>query len=434
MNKRTYKIGELSTLLKRGITPSYTHEHLVKVVNQKCIRSFQVNLDLARYTDPVKKNISDEKYLKNFDVLVNSTGVGTLGRVAQIFEINQPTTADSHVTIIRPNQKIVDPLYFGYCMKSIQKKIELLGEGSTGQTELSRILLSDVEIDIIENIEQQRIVGEFLKVIDTKIELNQQMNETLGDMGKTIFKSWFIDFEPVRAKAEGRPTGLSDKISELFPDSFENSEFGKIPSGWKVRKVSENFETILGGTPARKNKEFWQGNLGWINSGKLNDFPLNTASEYISEDAVQKSSTKLANRKSTLIGLVTEMGNGLITFLDEEFYVNQSVVSIQPNSNIFPEYVYLYLKANSRRLYSEQSGGAQQHINKGIVNNFKILLPDTNCLSKISYYFESIFSKICTNSRENLILENLRDTLLSKLISGELKIPDAKNFIEETSI
>ena len=111
--KKAYKISELSTLLKRGITPSYTDELKVMVINQKCIRDYKLNLDLARYTDPEKKKIADEKYLKSYDVLVNSTGVGTLGRVAQISEVNRPVTSDSHVTIVRPDDQTIDPLYFG---------------------------------------------------------------------------------------------------------------------------------------------------------------------------------------------------------------------------------------------------------------------------------------------------------------------------------
>jgi type I restriction enzyme S subunit len=99
----------------------------------------------------------------------------------------------------------------------------------------------------------------FFSKIDTKIELNQKMNETLEEIAKTLFKSWFIDFDPVRAKAEGRPTGLSKEISDLFPDSFEDSELGEIPKGWKVENIGNSFEVLLGGTPSRKKEEYWDG-------------------------------------------------------------------------------------------------------------------------------------------------------------------------------
>jgi len=432
LNKRTYKIGELSTLLKRGITPSYTDEHLVKVVNQKCIRGFQINLDLARYTDPVKKKVSDEKYLENFDVLVNSTGVGTLGRVAQIFEINQPITADSHVTIIRPNQKIVDPLYFGYYMKSIQKNIEMLGEGSTGQTELSRVLLSDLEIDIIENIQKQRIVSEFLKVIDKKIELNKKMNENLEEISKTLFKSWFIGFDPVRAKTEGRPTGLSKEISDLFPDSFEDSELGAIPKGWKVGKIGTYFDVLLGGTPSRKKEEYWNGDIPWINSGEINNFRVISHSELITKSGFENSSTKLMPKRSTLIA-ITGATLGQVSLNEIEVCANQSVIGISPATSIFPEYVYLWINFTIKKLISSQTGGAQQHINTGNVKDHLIMIPDENISTYLISFFESIFDKISANLFETQTLISLRDTLLPKLISGELKVSDVENVIEKAT-
>ena len=94
-------------------------------------------------------------------------------------------------------------------------------------------------------LENKKIVANFLKAIDDKIELNQQMNETLEEIAKTLFKSWFIEFDPVRAKAEGRPTGLSKEINDLFPDSFEDSELGKIPKNWKISGKLEDLAKYL---------------------------------------------------------------------------------------------------------------------------------------------------------------------------------------------
>jgi len=383
-------------------------------------------------------NISNEDFEKvnlrskvdKWDVLISM--IGTVGEVFLVSD--EPNYAIKNLGLFKVGNELNSKWLF-YYLKSQhgQNQIKLSLQGSTQQY-ISLKSLRNLLIYIPETEKETKSIVSFLSLLDKKIELNQKMNETLEEIAKMLFKSWFIDFDPVRAKAEKKPTGLSKEISDLFPDSFEDSELDKIPKGWNVGKISENFETILGGTPARKNKNYWQGNLGWINSGKLNDFPLNIASEFINEEAVQGSSTKLANRKSTLIGLVTEMKKDLITFLDEDLYINQSIVAIQPNKNIFPEYVYLYLKANSIRLYSEQSGGAQQHINKGTVNNFKILLPDEKCLSKVNYYFESIFTKICSNARENIVLNNLRDALLPKLVSGQMKLSDAKSLTKEAEI
>jgi type I restriction enzyme, S subunit len=415
LNKRTYKIGELSTLLKRGITPSYTDEHLVKVVNQKCIRGFQINLDLARYTDPVKKSVSDEKYLENFDVLVNSTGVGTLGRVAQIFEINQPTTADSHVTIIRPSQKIVDPLYFGYYMKSIQKNIEMLGEGSTGQTELSRVLLSDLEIDIIENIEQQRIVSEFLKVIDTKIELNQQVNKTLEEIAKTLFKSWFIDFDPVRAKSEARPTGLSKEISDLFPDSFDDSELGEVPTGWKLLTFGDFVKPNRGKTITKKTTD--PGSVPVVAGGLEPAYFHSTANV---QGPVATISASGANA-------------GYVNLYHQDIWASDcSYISNDQTSDIFTSYIFL--KINQKRIFDSQHGAAQPHIYPDDLKRLQMVSPDKDLFSIYENLVTPFFNKIKLNKDGSDQLISLRDTLLPKLISGELKIPDAENLIEEANV
>ena len=159
-----YKISELCTLLKRGVTPSYTEKKEVLVVNQKCVRNFKLDLSLARYTDTKKKKIDQEKFLKSFDILINSTGVGTLGRVAQIREVKNLITADSHITIMRPNQNLVDPEYLGYSVKAIQKIIENLGEGSTGQTELSRTILGDLDIKVLNGKKYQKQINIFFLI------------------------------------------------------------------------------------------------------------------------------------------------------------------------------------------------------------------------------------------------------------------------------
>jgi type I restriction enzyme S subunit len=108
-------------------------------------------------------------------------------------------------------------------------------------------------------VAEQQAIAHILGTLDDKIELNRKTNETLEAMAKALFKSWFVDFDPVRAKAEGRPTGLPDEISELFPDSFENSDLGEIPRGWRVAPVGEVVECVGGSTPSTSEPDYWDG-------------------------------------------------------------------------------------------------------------------------------------------------------------------------------
>lgn len=178
-------IGEVTSYISRGITPSYTEEKGVKVINQRCIRNNSIDFENSRLTDSQKKKIPKDKYLQKYDVLINSTGVGTLGRSAQIKELCEPITVDSHVTILRPNDSI-NPLFFGYAIQMLEKNIENLAEGSTGQTELSRIRLSD-EI-FINNLplNLQKKISFILSNIDKKISINQQLNKNLFKLSNVI--------------------------------------------------------------------------------------------------------------------------------------------------------------------------------------------------------------------------------------------------------
>jgi type I restriction enzyme S subunit len=138
------KLKDICIFINRGISPSYTNQGGTLILNQKCVRNHKVAYDLGRRHDEIKKEIKKERLLIQGDVLVNSTGVGTLGRVAQVKDIiKEKITVDSHVTILRPNTEFLYYKFFGYIMISIEDEIKNSGEGTSGQTELSRIKLSE---------------------------------------------------------------------------------------------------------------------------------------------------------------------------------------------------------------------------------------------------------------------------------------------------
>lgn len=176
---REVKLVEICDLITRGVTPAYTDKKDVIVINQKCIRNNSVTLKLARYTDSEKKKIPAQKYLHLKDILVNSTGVGTLGRVSQIKSIDSKMTVDSHVTIVRiNNNECAD--FVGYNLIMQQPNIEALAEGSTGQTELSRTRLGEVIKILLPDFEKQKAIAATLSCIDDKIELNRKVNDNLA--------------------------------------------------------------------------------------------------------------------------------------------------------------------------------------------------------------------------------------------------------------
>ncbi len=176
-------LGEITLFITKGILPKYVEEenqNTIRVLNQKCNRDFEISYNESRIHNAAIKKVPEDKILRYGDVLINSTGTGTAGRVAQLFNVPVPTTIDGHMILLRPVEEI-DPIYYGYAIKSQKRKIESLAEGSTGQTEINRQRLKD-EINITFPKEKvlQKVIGTLLFQIDEKIKNNKQINNNLA--------------------------------------------------------------------------------------------------------------------------------------------------------------------------------------------------------------------------------------------------------------
>jgi type I restriction enzyme S subunit len=279
---------------------------------------------------------------------------------------------------------------------------------------LKQILLPDLQT--------QTTISLIMKSLEEKISSNNALSKTLEDIAQTIFKSWFIDFDPVKAKMAGeKPAGMDAATAELFPDSMEESELGLIPKGWEIRKIESLCETLLGGTPSRTRNDFWGGEIPWINSGKVNDFRITAASEYITELGLEKSATKLLPKGTTVLA-ITGATLGQFSRLEIDSCANQSVVGILGSAEASNEFVYLNIKNGIERLISAQTGGAQQHINKEDVNAFLIVYPGKKLMKLFTDTADSIFAEIGVLLNQSISLAEIRDSLLPRLISGELQI------------
>ena len=180
---KTVTLGEVTSFMSKGIAPVYTDERaegVVVVLNQKCNRNFSISFEESRLHDATIKRVPNDRILLPGDVLINSTGAGTAGRVAQIWNVPSLTTVDGHMIILRCTDSI-DPLYYGYALKMHQTQIESLAEGSTGQTEINRKRLCDeVLISYPTDITLQRNIARTLAAIDEKIEANRKINDNLA--------------------------------------------------------------------------------------------------------------------------------------------------------------------------------------------------------------------------------------------------------------
>ena len=327
-----------------------------------------------------------------------------------------------------------DVEFFYYLFKDKTEYIKNFASGSTFQ-EVSGSVVKNLSFLIPPKQEQKRI-SNILSKLDKKIELNLKMNETLEDIAKTLFKSWFIDFDPVRAKAEGRPTGLSKEISDLFPDSFEDSELGEIPSGWQIKEIQELCESISsGGTPKRKQKDYWEnGTIDWFKTGELRDTYLLESEEKITDSAVKESSCKLWNKGTILFAIYASPTVGRLGILTKPSTSNQAAAGLMPKESVGMPFLKNLLLFSRKEMQHIASGAAQQNINVGILKEFKVISPNHEIAGHFSKINEPIEKKIFSNLREISYLSQIRDLLLPKLISGELKISDAENMVEGADI
>lgn len=295
-----------------------------------------------------------------------------------------------------------DPKFLYYLCQTMP--FANFGGGSAVPT-LNRNHIHPLETKIPVKVEDQCRIASILSSLDRKIELNNKINADLEEMAQAIFKNWFVDFEPFK---DGK---------------FLDSELGMIPEGWKVGTLGDFCKCLLGGTPSRSKEEYWNGDVNWINSGEINKFRILEASEKITELGLSKSATKLLPKKTTVLA-ITGATLGQVSLLEIDTCANQSVIGVLENAEVPYEYIYPFIKDRIEMLIQHQTGGAQQHINKDNVESLIFLLPAKNVLENYISLVGPMYKRIESQCFENLYLSTLRDTLLPRLMSGELEVPE----------
>ena len=376
--------------------------------------------------------------IKRGDVFLTRTSEtqNELGMSCVALEDLPNATFNGFTKRLRPKKEnIVIPEYARYFFRSkfFRRQINSYSSLST-RASLNNEMLSNFKI-ILHPKKYQEAIGSILQKLDHKIELNQKMNETLEETAKTIFKSWFIDFDPVRAKAEGRSTGLSKEISDLFPDSFEDSELGEIPKGWRIESFS-NITSFKNGF-AFKSKDWTESGKPVVKIRNVKPLILDIdGCSFISDD-IKKYDEYLLSKGDILIGMTGYVGETcLVPKLDKMPYQNQRVGKLIPTKDFFKEFIFSFTRQSNFKKKVEEiaQGSAQQNVSGKDILGLHFVFGNEEILKIFSDSTSDLFKKILLNFEENITLAMLRDTLLLKLISGELKIPDAEEIIKESGI
>ena len=379
------------------------------MVTAKDIKNGRIQYQTARKTswDAYRSKLTDKSRPAKGDLLL--TKDGSIGRLALCDR--DDICINQSVALLQSNNK-GDFRYIKYLLEApeYQRKMESDSDGST----IKHIYITRVDKMIIPlppRKEQQGIVS-ILGTLDDKIELNRKTNETLEAMAKALFKSWFVDFDPVRAKAEGRPTGLPAEISNLFPDSFEDSELGEIPSGWEVGGLEE-FLVLQRGfdlpTPQRIKGAYPVVAASGV-SGTHNE-PMAFAPGVVT------------GRSGVL---------GKVFYIQTDFFPLNTTLWAKEFRLATPIYGYFLLCDIDFAVFN--AGSAVPTLNRNHLGSLRFPLPPKALVVSFTDVAVDLMKRKEGIVAETSNLSATRDALLPKLISGEIRIPDAEKMLEEVGV
>jgi type I restriction enzyme, S subunit len=379
-------------------------------------------------------------------ILAREAPVGEVGIIPK----GQKACLGQRTVLIRPNKDKLNPYYLLYLLLTPEMRYEMLRRA--GGSTVAHLNMSDIrglEIPSLPPLPEQKVIARILGALDDKIELNQKMNQTLEAMAQAIFKSWFVDFDPVRAKMAGQqPVGMDEATAALFPDSIEDSELGEIPKGWTVTTLDNITDFVLGGDwgkdcMAEQNNEpaycIRGADIPDLQNTGLGKMPL----RYLKSSSRIKRSLESGNIVIEISGGSPTQSTGrpvlitdkLLGRLQYPLVCSNFCRMIRLKNKVSPSFVYLWLRwlyeSDIFLQYENGTTGIKNLAYKIFSEEYKLVLPPDEILNDFEKVIQILWAKRDENGLQNQTLSTLRDTLLPKLMSGELRVPEADRQIAE---
>ncbi len=459
------RLVSLCSYIQRGKSPKYA-DNGIPVVNQKCIRWNEVLKEFRKYT--VNNSIAPERYIHKNDILINSTGTGTIGRACLIKDNSlKGNVVDSHVTIVRTNEYLKPSfLYFFFMSSFFQKNIEKLQTGSTNQVELSKQAIETLSFPFPLALEEQRrIVDRIEELFSDLDKAEESLNNALRLCGQyrqsllrdavsgELSKEWrqanppqesgaqllqrilaerrkaWEAAELKRMEAQGkRPTNDNWKKKYKEPQAPDTEGLPDLPEGWCWATMDMLGEWFGGGTPSKENSSFWQGSIPWISSKEVKDAYIYDTEYHISEEAVKESATNMVKKSSIVI--VTRSGILKHTFpasiLKIDATINQDIKAVELCSVINNEYILKYIEAKNKKILQDccKDGTTVQSIEYNRFKKFHIPIPPYDEQIFIAHFLNNIFETFqddqITAERLLRTLSVLRQSILNHAFTGKL--------------
>lgn len=345
------------------------------------------------------------------DFVLAMTGA-TIGKVGR-YVSEETAYLNQRVAKFNSKNGVSDKTFIYYLITSPSVNDEIVSRGlGSAQPNVSGRDIEDIAV-MVPSLATQTAIAEILSSLDDKIELNNQINKNLEALAQALFKQWFVDFE------------FPDENGQPYKSSggeMVESELGMIPKGWRVGKLGEIVKTTSGGTPSRSKHEYYVGGkIFWVKSKELNNSMIFETEEFINEEGLKNSSAKLLPAYSVLIAMygATVGQFGLVT---TEATCNQAICAVMPNENVPFSFNYLFFQNYRKELSNLAVGSAQQNISQELIKNTPLVIPPFHLMDKFHSLAKPMLLSIETNCREVKFLSDLRDTILPRLISGQLNL------------
>lgn len=434
---QSYRLGDLFDLVNgfafKGGEFKSTGIPVIKIKNVK-----PNNLLLSDLAF-VDKDVADkrpDKELRRGDILITMSGNRMdgsrdtwVGKVAY-FDISGRYMLNQRVGVLRPKNVVeVDRKCCSYFLSSdkFQDFFIAVATSSGGQANLSPSQILGEKINLPPLAEQKQIAS-LLASLDDRIAILREANQTLEAIAQVVFKSWFVDFAPVRAKAEGRlPDGIDEASAELFPDAFDETELGQVPKGWNVESLDKT-ASYLNGLALQKFPPTGQGDLPVIKIAQLrkgDTLGADLAASSIKPEYIIKNGDVLFSWSGSLEVDIWCGGNGAL---------NQHLFKV--TSSRFEKWFYYFWTKHhlaSFRQIAESKATTMGHIQRAHLSNAKVVVPTDAIIAIANQLFTPLVERIVENTLQANTLSNLRDTLLPRLISGQLRIADAEAELEQAT-
>jgi type I restriction enzyme S subunit len=391
---KSSELGDIASVIGRGITPRYVLDHGMVVINQKCIRNGRLSLEPARLHDAALKPVRADKLLRKGDVLVNSTGVGTLGRSAPVRSINVQMAVDSHISIVRPSDT-VDPTWLAYVLLSQESEIEAMAEGSTGQTELSKQRLAMLPV-VVPTLPVQRAIGALLGALDTRIDWALHVRRLLRDLGTAHFERATLTLGGGSVKLANVVTSIARGVAPKYAD--DDAEAPLVLNQKCIRD-------------------------GWVSV----DAARQMVSREVSVSKKAASGDILIN--STGVGTLGRVGR----WHEGAVFVDGHVTIVRPDPEKAGPTTLAYSLFGKEADIEDRATGStgQTELSPTSLGLLEIKIPPVGQANELESFLTLIEHYAAKLTRENARINTLRNTLIPSLLSGRISIEHAEQMTQE---